>query len=1348
MLTYSDKICKGMFLSIFICVLYQSALADWPSSTDENLPLSTFRQTGPASEQQIYDLGDGNHLVLWLGHGDIYGQKINSAGEIQWATGGVTLWSGESNLIDYGYQDTQVIPDGYGGGIVAWGEYGIRVQRVNANGIIQWATDGITISNISGHLPELISDGSGGAVVVWEQTESGYMGSSYSILLAQRIDSDGNLLWAAEGVDVGYVGTSGWYGDHKIISDGSGGAIISWPKEGYSGQEIYAQRVDSSGDVKWSPEGVEVCGATGNHDTPQLVSDHAGGAIITWEDRRSSPSKLYAQRINADGIVQWTPDGVEVSSLEGTKPKIVSNSPGESIIVWEDGKIHAQRLDPSGIVQWTTDGIQINAVVGLWELPDVISDGSGGATICWADSRSGNDLDIYAQNVDSNGVEQWTSGGKPVCDATGLQSSPHLVQDCSGGTVILWLDGRYGFSYATDIFAQRVNSSGTAQWDTNGNGFDIWHSAVNPQCTLDGFGNVITAWVEQRGETGLDIYAQKVTLNGEVMWATGGVSICNASYDQANVQLIADGSGGVILAWEDMRNGNDSDIYAQRVDASGAVSWATASVPVCATPSNQEAPRLISDCSGGAIIAWQDHREFYSGSFSSDDNIFAQHVDLSGSIKWATNGLFIKDYVYDVPQVVSDGDRGAIFVYENFLRNIYAQRYDTNGIVLWATDGVVVCSADDYLRDPIIVSDGSGGAIVVWEDCPSGSMHTTIYAQRLNSAGIIQWTTDGVQMSPTIYCLVNLKLISDGNGGGIIAWDDYWGGTPGSRVDNNGFLQWSNVDMLSLYRPDYNLVMDGSGGAVITATNWDHEVNVDLHAQRVSSLGERYWGYTGYDYVTVCSAPNKQIAPQLVPDGSGGAVIVWQDSRNDSGDIYAQRLYNHGEIGLFPSRPSNPGTANIATDSITWTWDDNSDNEEGFNLYAGPGPSAPTIVSATVIPDSTNWLYSSLTANASYSFQVASYNAEGESPKTSNWNRYTLATSPSVGDTIVCNKSTGVLYPKGTVFTFSNPAGFGTGTHGGPDNQISEYKYVWNTDALYTFGGGYSWTSGTRGFSPSVSGDYYIHLQSYNGSDVANSTTVDYGPFEIDADEPISSATTPLTKVEGSIDGTYNASDTGGGGLVSVSLYVREPGLPWADAGTVTGGVFSFSPTQAGSDADGIYCFQTVAEDGVGNSESIPSGTAGLGDSQTIYNNLSNTSLSLDVPGVGSYTFPMENGVNVRIMFGAVAASPGIVTVTRIESLGGVVPPTYQAGSLIDEKLAISTSASGIFDATIEWDYQINNGLAAGEINKALRDNAGAVTELTGVSSDGTTITIPGVTAFSDWYAGSVLLPVDDWKRY
>ncbi len=207
-----------------------------------------------------------------------------------------------------------------------------------------------------------------------------------------------------------------------------------------------------------------------------MPSDGSGGAIITWEDlRNGTDDDIYAQRINASGTVQWTTDGVAISIGVGDQayPTVVSDGSGGAIITWEDDRnggnedIYAQRIIASGTVQWTTNGVAIcTATDDDQRVPTIVTDGSGGAIITWYDHRNGTDDDIYAQRINASGTVQWTTNGVAICAATGDQEVPTIVSDGSGGATITWYDHRNGTDY--DVYAQRVNASGAVQRTTNG----------------------------------------------------------------------------------------------------------------------------------------------------------------------------------------------------------------------------------------------------------------------------------------------------------------------------------------------------------------------------------------------------------------------------------------------------------------------------------------------------------------------------------------------------------------------------------------------------------------------------------------------------------------------------------------------------------------------------------------------------------------------------------------------------------------------------------------------------------------------------------------------------------------
>jgi hypothetical protein len=91
----------------------------------------------------------------------------------------------------------------------------------------------------------------------------------------------------------------------------------------------------------------------------------------------------------------------------------------------------------------------------------LIADGSGGAIAVWADERSGAVLHIFAQRVNRAGVPQWSTNGIAVSFAAISQFLPQLVSDGAGGAIIAWQDSRNNATTADDIYAQGITADGT-----------------------------------------------------------------------------------------------------------------------------------------------------------------------------------------------------------------------------------------------------------------------------------------------------------------------------------------------------------------------------------------------------------------------------------------------------------------------------------------------------------------------------------------------------------------------------------------------------------------------------------------------------------------------------------------------------------------------------------------------------------------------------------------------------------------------------------------------------------------------------------------------------------------------
>jgi len=61
--------------------------------------------------------------------------------------------------------------------------------------------------------------------------------------------------------------------------------------------------------------GVPISTAPNPQEETTIASDEAGGAIITWQDLQSGIWDIYAERVDAFGMLQWFPPGIEDPGL-------------------------------------------------------------------------------------------------------------------------------------------------------------------------------------------------------------------------------------------------------------------------------------------------------------------------------------------------------------------------------------------------------------------------------------------------------------------------------------------------------------------------------------------------------------------------------------------------------------------------------------------------------------------------------------------------------------------------------------------------------------------------------------------------------------------------------------------------------------------------------------------------------------------------------------------------------------------------------------------------------------------------------------------------------------------------
>jgi len=439
---------------------------------------------------------------------------------------------------------------------------------------------------------------------------------------------------------------------------------------------------------------------------------------------------------------------------------------------------------------------------------------------------------------------EWPGVGEnlPICVVSGEQYIPQIVSDGRDGCVIIWFDARDGMNLI-NVYGQRVSAQGDTLWASSGVQFTnvpsySWISYL-VACGDDN-GGAFFAWEDPR-DGNFDVYVQHVDSAGTTLWTDNGVRLSMTSDDDFVMDITLDQTGGCIVAWNTA--GTTEIIFAQRVNATGVKMWDTAGVVVSTGTNYATRAQIEGDGYGGIVACWLDGR--YHPVWNDFKDIYAQRIDSLGTVCWADTGVTLLGLgsapFYSFPEMVSNGS-GRFFVAWYDWRaggfDIYAQCISDSGQVQWLANGNAVCLNPLDQTSPRIACDVSGGLFCAWCD-----YYTSIRAQRLDAIGVMLWPSSGVVAASSSSDLVLGSAFQTTNGLHAVVYGEYVGSTTSELVK----------------------------------------------AQALGASGNLVWSAGGEPVSTVVS-PKSNIG--AVPDTCGGLIAVWKDDRNGSyaSDIFAQRV--------------------------------------------------------------------------------------------------------------------------------------------------------------------------------------------------------------------------------------------------------------------------------------------------------------------------------------------------------------------------------------------------------------------------------------------------------------------------
>jgi hypothetical protein len=378
-------------------------------------------------------------------------------------------------------------------------------------------------------------------------------------------------------------------------------------------------------DPAWNRDSSQICRGVIEGLRQVSVSDGVGGTFMGWTDGRGDEPDISLHHVSANGapVAGWPVGGLRVAELPHSQYHLDLAPDGEGgvYLAWEDyrdaraGDIYALRVTSAGNVApgWPSGGLLVCGAAGEQSMPRVAWTGADGAWIAWQDRRTGV-LEVYVEKLTGGGslASNWPEGGTKLVVAAAPAMAPIVATDSAGSAVIVWRHGRADrlenlmalpISALTpsggSALVPLVLASGASQ---------LGEVSVQPL----GSSGVLVSWPEVRNES-RSLRAQRLSLigAGQQAWTEGGVSVAMGPLGLNAPVVIGDGARGALVAWEDFRDGDRTNIYLQRVAADGSIApgWPVNGLGVGIAANDQYAPHVARDGAGGAIVTWADAAE-------------------------------------------------------------------------------------------------------------------------------------------------------------------------------------------------------------------------------------------------------------------------------------------------------------------------------------------------------------------------------------------------------------------------------------------------------------------------------------------------------------------------------------------------------------------------------------------------------------------------------------------------------------------------------------------------------------------------------------------------------------------
>jgi len=449
--------------------------------------------------------------------------------------------------------------------------------------IAQWSNNPAQNNQISfgydgAAVPYVATHPCGTTYISWFAPSSG---GDYSPWI-QKIDVLGYTQWASP-IQVSSHTSMTWITDYSLAITPDTCALVAFQDIRTGNNDVFIYKIGQNGAFLWGDDGVQLSNSTDFEVNPVMAVHPDGSVVVAWPRMPNvGDGKVVLQRLNSSGQKTWANDLVlKETGFDYTWPRVIPVENGNTIVIYykewgyfsaPNRILYAQKVDTNGVDVWSSKPVLFNGVMPVYVHPQVAPDGNGGVYVAWMCERVANHLSSFVQHVSADGTVTMEANGAEVSTNAGtLALEPAIgCDETTQSAYLFWRETDLNQN-VYGLFGQRMDINGNRKWGNNGLQIEAVGSqnAILPTVTpLPG--GAVVGYEYEFLSSGADqmIKACRLDSAGTKVWTNNTRTISSVQSAKGSLSSGSKQNSQIIYSWWDERLGG-AQIFAQNLCENG-----------------------------------------------------------------------------------------------------------------------------------------------------------------------------------------------------------------------------------------------------------------------------------------------------------------------------------------------------------------------------------------------------------------------------------------------------------------------------------------------------------------------------------------------------------------------------------------------------------------------------------------------------------------------------------------------------------------------------------------------------------------------------------------------------------